>query len=155
MVRPSSPLEYSAWPKPRNSARASHLAEILPGGLPWNNFFPASIDEFQSQKNGPAQSLAASRYSGDLKRRGLFGSLLSLAGVELLTYGISGHHTHELLGIQTKDPVSKRRIPFQSGIQVEHSISINAPIDKVYSYFRDFQNLPHFMRNIRSVEVRR
>ena len=88
-----------------------------------------------------------------LKRRGFFGSLLSLAGVELLTYGISGHHTHELLGIRTKDPVSKRRIPFQSGIQVEHTISINAPIAQVYSYFRDFENLPLFMRNIRSVQI--
>lgn len=88
-----------------------------------------------------------------LKRRGLFGGLLSLGGIELLTYGISGHHTHELLGVHTKDSNSDRRIPFQSGIQVEHSVSINAPIEQVYGYFRDFSNLPSFMKHVTDVEV--
>lgn len=88
-----------------------------------------------------------------VKRGGLFGGLLSLAGVELLTYGISGHHTHELLGFNGKDRDLLNRIPFQSGIQVEHSVSINAPVDQVYEYFRDFENLPFFMEHIKSVEV--
>lgn len=88
-----------------------------------------------------------------LKRRGLFGSLASLAGVELLTYGISGHHTHELVGLGRQRRDSNGRIPFQAGIQVEHAISINAPVDQVYQYFRDFENFPFFMKHIENVEV--
>jgi uncharacterized membrane protein len=88
-----------------------------------------------------------------LKRKGLFGGLLSLAGVELITYGVSGHHTHELLGVHPKDSNFDRRIPFQSGIRVEHAVSINAPIEQVYGYFRDFSNLPFFMKHVTDVEV--
>jgi uncharacterized membrane protein len=58
-----------------------------------------------------------------------------------------------LIGLHPRDRYAENRIPFQSGIQVRHSVSIDAPIKYVYGYFRDFENLPFFMRHIKNVEV--
>lgn len=40
---------------------------------------------------------------------------------------------------------------FQNGIQVEKSITVLRPIDDVYAFWRDFENLPRFMRHLESV----
>lgn len=37
---------------------------------------------------------------------------------------------------------------------VGRSVTINRPVDELYRYFRDFSNLPNFMENIISIEVR-
>ncbi len=42
---------------------------------------------------------------------------------------------------------------FVSGIKVEKSVSVNRPIGEVYSFWRDFENLPKIMSHIKKVEV--
>jgi len=37
---------------------------------------------------------------------------------------------------------------------VGRSVTINRPVSELYSYFRDFSNLPHFMENVVSIDVR-
>ena len=38
-------------------------------------------------------------------------------------------------------------------IHVERSFTINRPVADVYSYWRNFENLPKFMQHLRSVET--
>jgi uncharacterized membrane protein len=40
------------------------------------------------------------------------------------------------------------------GTLVGKSVTINKPVAEVFNYFRDFANLPHFMENVVSIEVR-
>jgi len=51
-----------------------------------------------------------------------------------------------------------RRIGLSSGrderaVRVEHVATVNKPIEEVYAYWRDFTNLPRFMRHLESVET--
>jgi uncharacterized membrane protein len=39
------------------------------------------------------------------------------------------------------------------GVRVEQVVTINRSIDEVYRFWRDFENFPHFMRHVKSVEV--
>jgi uncharacterized membrane protein len=38
-------------------------------------------------------------------------------------------------------------------VRVEHAIGINRPVEECFRYWRDFQNLPRFMKNLKSVEM--
>lgn len=40
-----------------------------------------------------------------------------------------------------------------SGIHVRESITVNQPVEDVYNFWRDFENLPRFMRHLESVQV--
>jgi uncharacterized membrane protein len=39
------------------------------------------------------------------------------------------------------------------GIHVHKSVTVNRPADEVYAFWRDFENLPRFMKNLESVQV--
>jgi uncharacterized membrane protein len=41
----------------------------------------------------------------------------------------------------------------RKGINVERSFLVNRPVEEVYSFWRNFENLPKFMRHLRSVNV--
>jgi uncharacterized membrane protein len=88
-----------------------------------------------------------------MRRRSVLGNLLELAGADLLTYGASGHHLYEALGL-TSDYAGDRqrtRIPHQIGVQVQRSIHVNAPPQKAYEFVRDLENLPRFMQHVKNV----
>ncbi len=52
----------------------------------------------------------------------------------------------------TSDP-TKRHLGGPSGIIVEDAMTIYRPIDEVYSYWRNLENLPRFMDHLEEVEV--
>ncbi len=41
----------------------------------------------------------------------------------------------------------------KGGAITGRSVTINKPVAEVFSYFRDFSNLPHFMENVESIEL--
>lgn len=86
-----------------------------------------------------------------LRRRTLGGLLLSLAGTALVHRGATGHcNTYEALGITTNgngDTVA----PIAKDIHVEKSITIGKSPEELYSFWRDFENLPRFMKHLESV----
>lgn len=66
----------------------------------------------------------------------------------LLYRGITGRDpVYTALGIDRAHPNGS------GGIEVIHAISINRPRAEVYSYWRDFENLPTFMKHLVSVKV--
>src|SRR5215475_12503459 len=51
----------------------------------------------------------------------------------------------------TKSTVS---VPSGHGIKVEETVTINATPQALYKFWRNFENLPRFMRNLESVTVK-
>ena len=49
---------------------------------------------------------------------------------------------------------TRQRLGGARGIHVEESVTINLPIGEVYRFWRNFENLPKFMKHLESVAVR-
>jgi len=88
-----------------------------------------------------------------ISRRSWFRELLALVGADLLSYGATGHHLYEALGITSGHARRGEgtRIPHQLGVQVQRSIHVNAPPRKAYDFVRDLENLPRFMQHVKNV----
>lgn len=79
-----------------------------------------------------------------LWRRNIGGAALALSGGYLLYRGISGHSPiYEALGLQAAD----------DGVQVQKTFTVNRPVDEVYQFWRNFENLPQFMQHLERVHV--
>jgi uncharacterized membrane protein len=88
-----------------------------------------------------------------ISRRSRLRGLLALLGADLLSYGATGHHLYEALGI-TGGHAGRQagtRIPHQMGVQVQRSIHVNAPPERAYEFVRDLENLPRFMEHVKNV----
>jgi uncharacterized membrane protein len=90
-----------------------------------------------------------------------------MAGAALLYRGATGHcDLYQALGVSSGR--SERREPLAAdrgshtradlgggrGFHVQESMTINRPLDELYRYWRNFENLPHFMKHLESVSVR-
>jgi uncharacterized membrane protein len=79
-----------------------------------------------------------------LKQRSLRGVLTALAGGGLIYQGATKQSTikqaQEVMGIN-------------QAIKVEKTVTINKPADELYRFWRNFTNLPRFMKHIKSIDV--
>lgn len=83
------------------------------------------------------------------------GLLLTILGGLLLRRGVSGHcDTYQLFGINTAGTGSDTReaLGGRAGVLVEESVTINRPVSLLYRFWRNLENLPHFMSHLESVE---
>ena len=53
-----------------------------------------------------------------------------------------------------RDRTRRQQLGGSAGIHVEESITINKPVDQVYRFWRNFENLPKFMKHLDSVATR-
>jgi uncharacterized membrane protein len=92
-----------------------------------------------------------------LKRHPVQGVALTLAGGALVRRGITGYcDIYRALGINntnTGEPGANATIPYQQGVRVDRSITVNANREDVYAFWRNLDNLPRFMKYVRSVKV--
>jgi uncharacterized membrane protein len=87
-----------------------------------------------------------------LRRRSKFGLLLSLGGAALIHRGATGHcNTYQVLGVNTAEKNDKAE-PVARDVHVEKSITIGKSPQELYGFWRQFENLPRFMRNLESVK---
>ena len=56
--------------------------------------------------------------------------------------------------IADRNSNTRERLGGDRGIHVEESVTINRPIHDIYRFWRDFENLPKFMRHLKSVAMR-
>jgi uncharacterized membrane protein len=78
------------------------------------------------------------------KQRGVAGVLLALAGGELVYRGASGHcMVYEALGHSSAGP--------SPGLRVREALTINAPAEELYRFWRPLENLPRFMKHLDAV----
>jgi uncharacterized membrane protein len=91
-----------------------------------------------------------------LKQGGVGGTLLSILGGGMLVRGATGHcHVYDALGVDTKE--LDRRSPFKKSslltgkVHVTKALTINKSQAELYEFWRNFENLPIFMRHLEAV----
>jgi uncharacterized membrane protein len=76
------------------------------------------------------------------------GKILGLAGLILLKRGVTGYcEVNNALGRNTAHKKA-------SAIEVKATYTINKPREEVYAYWRNFENLPAFMKHLENVVVK-
>lgn len=92
-----------------------------------------------------------------VKQGGLLGASLSLLGGGLLHRGATGHcYVYGAAGVNTSDPdkasfFEKASNIWSSPVRVKKATTVNASPAEVYRYWRNFENLPNFMKHLESV----
>jgi uncharacterized membrane protein len=91
-----------------------------------------------------------------LKMRSIPGIVLSALGGALVWRGATGHClVYEAMGVSSNDDDGRSvSVPYGHGVRVEKSVTINAPVENVYAFWRNLENLPRFMNNLERVEVK-
>lgn len=85
-----------------------------------------------------------------LRRRSLGGLFLTVAGATLLHRGGTGHcNTYQALGITTANNDEHEGIA--RDVHVEKSVIIDRSPEELFSFWREFENLPRFMDHLESV----
>lgn len=90
-----------------------------------------------------------------LSRRSGGGLIVALAGALLFRRGMRGQcETYQMFGINTAGTGSDTRqaLGGGGGVIVEESVTINRPVSLLYRFWRNLENLPHFMSHLESVE---
>jgi len=104
-----------------------------------------------------------------LKRGGVFGTLLSVVGSGIALRGVTGHcQVYDAMGIDRSEPGSTKNVASRSGskksdtwsnglltgkVHVSKSLTINKSPAELYSFWRNFENLPQFMEHLESVKT--
>ena len=91
-----------------------------------------------------------------LRMRSIGGLVLGAVGGALVWRGATGHcHVYEAMGFSSAEDDGRQvSVPYGHGVRVEKSVTINAPVQQVFAFWRNFENLPRFMHNLDKVEVR-
>lgn len=97
--------------------------------------------------------LAAGLYG--LSKGSWTGLVAGVIGGSLVYRGTTGHCSlYQAIGVSSAAPAGDpAHLPAQSGVKVEQSVTINRPRDELYRYWRNFENLPKFMRHLKSVTL--
>ena len=91
-----------------------------------------------------------------LSQRRRTGWLTAVMGSALVARGIGGNcKLYEALGLSTAPELESPRISVHGnrGIKVEKTFVVHRPPAELFRTWRNFQNLPHFMDHLESVEV--
>src|SRR5262245_23470191 len=92
-----------------------------------------------------------------MRKRSVAGGAMVLAGTEMLRRAFTGRSfLYQALGMRTASTGqgdATTSVPYELGVRVDASVTIDRPRHEVYWFWRDFSNLPRFMRHLKSVEV--
>jgi uncharacterized membrane protein len=92
---------------------------------------------------------------GLTRRRGAAALMLAAFGGLLFRRGASGHcDTYELFGINTAGTGqdTRRALGGNAGVIVDEQVTINQPVEMLYRFWHNLENLPRVMRHLESVE---
>ncbi len=89
-----------------------------------------------------------------LTRNSWQGWLLAALGGELVYRGATGHcDVYQAFGVHTDRSRGRNvSIPYELGIRVDRSVTIQRDRAELYRYWRNLENLPKFMRFLYSVQ---
>jgi uncharacterized membrane protein len=83
------------------------------------------------------------------------GWLYAGVGALLLRRGVTAHcDLYEVAGINTSDTAGDTRAALRGprGVNVLESVTINQPIEQLYRFWRNLENLPQFMRHLDTID---
>src|SRR5258708_34364958 len=90
-----------------------------------------------------------------LQKRSWSGAALAAAGSVIAYRGATGRcPMYRALGIATNQVNRSRSasVPYEVGIRVAASVTIDKPREELYRFWRNLENLPRFMQHIESVK---
>jgi len=90
-----------------------------------------------------------------LQRRSLPGAAMAFVGGAMIRRGVTGHSAgYSALGINRgKGEGARPNEYFHEGIHLEERITVNKPAYELYSFWRNFENLPSIMSYLKGVEI--
>ncbi|MGQ0639212.1 MAG: SRPBCC family protein [Gemmatimonadaceae bacterium] len=128
-----------------NRLRVSDGSEGVPslqGGT------PRTGDEFELRQDNwaPAARFLTSVAGGAMAlygvaRRDRFGSAMGIAGLALLTRGVTNRDLRRVVGTRGG----------RNGIAIHKTVDINASPEAVFAFLTDWENFPHWMSHVRAV----
>lgn len=127
----------------------SHESKGL-GHAPEVNIAP--IERALSALTGAALGLYALTRDGESERPTR--NALLVASTYLLYRGASGNcfvYSSLRTGTAQNPSNPDAVIPHGQGVHVDKVVTINAPVEKVYTFWRDLENLPRFMKHLERV----
>jgi uncharacterized membrane protein len=106
-------------------------------------------ERFISAAGGGALSLYG------LKRGGFTGLLMTIAGGALIYRGATGHsHLYKALSVNTSKRKGLRAsVKHGAGIKVEKRVTIDKPVEELFKFWSNFENLPRFLNHLESVRA--
>lgn len=88
-------------------------------------------------------------------RKGWSGLPRILAGAAIIQRGVSGQcPLYQAFGISTAQCSGTAAVRHGFGIRARASVTIDKPRHELFQFWRDLENLPHFLRHVESVERR-
>lgn len=85
-----------------------------------------------------------------LRKRNPVGYGLMLVGAGMIHRATTGYcPLYDKMGIDNAAEETRERL--MTGYHIEHGIRVNRPVKEVYRIWRNFENLPRFMRHLKSV----
>lgn len=87
-----------------------------------------------------------------LRRRGILGWPVALAGARWTAMGITGQRDKLLEYVGFVSPMDQG-LPYGRGVKIRRSVTINRPPEQLYHYWRSFENLPRLLDTLESVTV--
>lgn len=87
-----------------------------------------------------------------LYRADILGFTLALLGGGLVYRSATGHcQLYEAAGINTATKENMTSVRASGSVRVDQALTINAPVEEIYNFWRNFENLPQFMKHLESV----
>jgi uncharacterized membrane protein len=87
-------------------------------------------------------------------RKSIGGLVLALFGGALMYRGGTGHcDVYEHFGVNTNRRTRERGVPGNKGIKLVRSITISKSPEEAFRFWRQLENLPKFMTNLKEVRV--
>lgn len=77
------------------------------------------------------------------RRKNLVGTALSVAGLGLVASGVAAIPIRRLLN----------RRHMGEGIEIDKTIEIDAPVDEVFRFLSEYENLPRFLSHVRAINM--
>ena len=115
----------------------------------------ADVERWASALGGAALTAYGIK---QLKDRSPAGAALAAAGGALMFRGATGHcPVYAAAGINTADDGEGTRAALGGarGVNVEEVVTINAPADQLFAFWRNLEQLPRFMDHLVSVHADR
>jgi uncharacterized membrane protein len=89
-------------------------------------------------------------------RRDKTGLALTGLGGMLVQRGATGHcYMYQAFGVNTCESTKTlgQGVPYELGVRIDKSITVDKPAAELYSFWRKLDNLPRFMKNVNCVKV--
>lgn len=126
------------------------LGRVEPGGARGAGKNVNDVERLASVAGGGLLAAAG------LSRGGGLGLLMAAAGGAFLYRGLTGRcSVYQALGVNTscERHAHVASVPAGAGVKVTEAVTINRPVEEIYRFWRNFENLPRVMPHLETVRV--